>query len=145
MAYRWTTIILKQRGWNWFYLPTSTWQMYKHANEPPRIPCKLSKALRKSGHESQRKITRNGFALVFFDMKFQFFAEFINFIGHFISNITKCFCVPSKTLKKIGKTRNFMKKKKKIGTWHPEIKDFGLTSRMFEEETPMFSVAKSCF
>ena len=70
----------------------------------------LSKALKKSGHEFQKKNTHKGFKLVFVDMKFQFFVTFINFIGNIISNILKCFCVPSKTLKKIGKTRNFMRK-----------------------------------
>ena len=63
-----------------------------------------------------KKITQKGFKLVFFDTKFQFFVEFINFIGNFISNTSKCFCVPSKILKK-RKTWNFMKKKKgKIGS-----------------------------
>ena len=59
----------------------------------------LSKALKKSGHEFQKKTTHKGFKLVFVDMKFQFFVKFINFIGNIISNISKCFCVPSKTLK----------------------------------------------
>ena len=32
-------------------------------------------------------------------MKFPFFVDLINFIGNFILNISKCFCVLSKTLK----------------------------------------------
>ena len=77
------------------YLPTSTWQMHMHANEPPRIPWTLSKALRKSGHNFPKKITSKTLKLAFFDMKFQFFVKFINFIANFISYISKCFCVPS--------------------------------------------------
>ena len=50
------------------------------SNEPPRIPCMLSKALRKSGHEFKKKITHKDFKLVFFDMKFQFFVVLIDFI-----------------------------------------------------------------
>ena len=44
-------------------------------------------------------------------MNFQFFVEFINFIGNFISNTSKCFCVPSKILKK-KKNLEFHEKKK---------------------------------
>ena len=55
----------------------------------------LSKALRKSGHNFQKKITHESFKLAFFDMKFQFFVKFINFIANFISYISKCFCVHS--------------------------------------------------
>ena len=47
-------------------------------------------------------------------MKFQFFVEFINFIGNFISNTSKCFRVPSKTLKN-KKNLEFHEKKEKIG------------------------------
>ena len=64
-------------------------------------------------------------------MKFQFFVEFINFIGNFISNTSKCFCVPSKTLKnkknlefhekKKGENRRQAKKKEKKRTWHPAL------------------------
>ena len=65
-------------------------------------------------------------------MKFQFFVEFINFIGNFISNTSKCFCVPSKILKnkknlefhekkKKEKIGGRPKNKKKIGTWHPAL------------------------
>ena len=44
------------------------------------------------------RVTSKGFKLVFFDMKFQIFVEFINFN----SSISKYFCVsvPSKTLEK---------------------------------------------
>ena len=48
-------------------------------------------------------------------MKFQFFVEFINFIGNFISNTSKCFCVPSKILKKKKNLEFHEKKKEKIG------------------------------
>ena len=48
-------------------------------------------------------------------MKFQFFVEFINFIGNFISNTSKCFCVPSKILKNKENLEFHEKKKEKIG------------------------------
>ena len=75
--------------------PHFNMQLHMHANEPPRIPCTLSKALRKSGHNFQKKITHKSIKLAFFDMKFHFFVRFINFIANFISYISKCFCVPS--------------------------------------------------
>ena len=48
----------------------------------------------------RRKSLRKASNWSFLTWSFSFFVEFINFIGNFISNISKCFCVPSKTLKK---------------------------------------------
>ena len=77
-----------------------------------QIPCVLSKALRKSEHEFQKKTTLK---LIFFDMNVQFFVECIKFIDNFISNISKWFCVPSKTLKKEKKLGISWNKLDKIG------------------------------
>ena len=53
------------------------------SKEPPRIPCMLSNALRMSGHEFLKKIFHEGFKLLFFDMKFQFFCRIYRFYWQF--------------------------------------------------------------